>query len=870
MHSAPVRTPTLPPTHFESDITRSATTPASPKRPPLPPRPTSPGDRQAALRRATSPVAIYPLIKTKTVSEPSVAPPLIPLRPHARAVEEAVESYVASTTTPDIPSLDGKYTGLRGGEKTYSPDTVHTNRRPPLAEHLPNTDIYLKTPPRCFAISGFYACSGSEKIRVWYIPTGENIRTISVGEMKMYAFAFPPTLYVEDEGRYLWVALEKGEIIEVDISVGEIVDRRSLHSATVTHMMRYHGQLWTLDENGALKIWSVDPERQRVSLQQRPRGVRVSGKQTVAFAANDRLWTAAGKVIEVYHPMGDMSSCFQQRFEISMTAGQVTCFAATRDGTIVFSGHDDGKITVWDAVHLVKKRVITAGMYRVTSLLGVGSEYLWAGFSTGKIYIYDVRKIDGGWTAVKEFSAYHSNSVDEMLIDDRSVFLSGYLHIASLSENGQVRIWDGFMLRDWQERQLQLRESEMCTYREVSVLVCSWNLDATKPAELEESRSPEDNGFLQRWLSQVDQPDILVVGFQELVDLESKKVTAKNLLKGGKKSQQSHIDQRFKLWQDALIKVVQQAQPRARYHVLSCRQLVGLFQCVLLKESEVLRVKDLSAISVKTGLGGYHGNKGGIATRFVIDDSSFCFVNCHLAAHQNQVSARNNDTATILKDAQFPAKPEYHGIFVGGGDGTVILDHENVFWSGDLNYRIDLPRERVLELIDQQDWSALQENDQLIRQMITNPSFGLRGFSEGALTFAPTFKYDIGKDRYDSSEKRRVPSWCDRILYRGPDIRQHFYNRYPPSISDHRPIAAAFSIRVKSVDQNRLPAVKQEVEVKRQQYLASLLESEKMLWLKDCAGCSYEEAQAALAEASGDLRLARDRADVLRVQSSLA
>lgn len=33
---------------------------------------------------------------------------------------------------------------------------------------------------------------------------------------------------------------------------------------------------------------------------------------------------------------------------------------------------------------------------------------------------------------------------------------------------------------------------------------------------------------------------------------------------------------------------------------------------------------------VKTGLGGYHGNKGGIGIRFMIDDSSFCFVNSHV------------------------------------------------------------------------------------------------------------------------------------------------------------------------------------------------------------------------------------------------
>lgn len=96
-------------------------------------------------------------------------------------------------------------------------------------------------------------------------------------------------------------------------------------------------------------------------------------------------------------------------------------------------------------------------------------------------------------------------------------------------------------------------------------------------------------------------------------------------------------------------------------------------------------------------------------------------------------------------------------------DSTLTKDHENVFWGGDLNYRIDLPRDRVLELIDKKDFATLRDHDQLLHQMLTNPSFGLRGFSEGPLDFAPTFKYDVGHERYDTSEKRRVPSWCDRV-----------------------------------------------------------------------------------------------------------
>ena len=41
--------------------------------------------------------------------------------------------------------------------------------------------------------------------------------------------------------------------------------------------------------------------------------------------------------------------------------------------------------------------------------------------------------------------------------------------------------------------------------------------------------------------------------------------------------------------------------------------------------------------------------------------------------------------------------------------------HDYVFWCGDLNYRIDLPREEVLQMIENNKWLSLQEEDQLIK-----------------------------------------------------------------------------------------------------------------------------------------------------------
>lgn len=75
---------------------------------------------------------------------------------------------------------------------------------------------------------------------------------------------------------------------------------------------------------------------------------------------------------------------------------------------------------------------------------------------------------------------------------------------------------------------------------------------------------------------------------------------------------------------------------------------------------------------------------------------------------------------------------------------------------------------------------------------------------------------------YDTSAKRRVPSWCDRILWNaaaGTQVKPLHYQRYEADISDHRvslmlgtdaleadrqvprqPVSAAFDFSVRHVD----------------------------------------------------------------------
>src|SRR5690606_21112720 len=116
-----------------------------------------------------------------------------------------------------------------------------------------------------------------------------------------------------------------------------------------------------------------------------------------------------------------------------------------------------------------------------------------------------------------------------------------------------------------------------------------------------------------------------------------------------------HMSHQYRLWKEHLTRCIERYMPReTQYYLLHTADLVGLFTCIFIKASERNSIRNVAASSVKRGLGGLHGNKGALITRFLIDDSSLCFVNCHLAAGQSHTSSRNNDVAGILESNSLP------------------------------------------------------------------------------------------------------------------------------------------------------------------------------------------------------------------------
>lgn len=72
------------------------------------------------------------------------------------------------------------------------------------------------------------------------------------------------------------------------------------------------------------------------------------------------------------------------------------------------------------------------------------------------------------------------------------------------------------------DQALVTRQEEYCTFRDIKAMVCTWNIDSAKPTEL----VGENAHFLTDCLNSVDSPDIIIFGFQEVIPLTDKKLTA--------------------------------------------------------------------------------------------------------------------------------------------------------------------------------------------------------------------------------------------------------------------------------------------------------------------------------------------------------
>ena len=209
----------------------------------------------------------------------------------------------------------------------------------------------------------------------------------------------------------------------------------------------------------------------------------------------------------------------------------------------------------------------------------------------------------------------------------------------------------------WVQTQLRLSASQYTEARDITVALCSWNIDQSKPGP-----------GMGEWLQVKKRPDVVAIGLQELdmsVSAMANQVTP------------AHEPWLKRLRHEMGINEFD----KESYIELNHQQLVGLFLIVFVKAELKPHVGDVAIRTVCTGaMSGALGNKGGIGLSFRLFTSQFCAINAHLAAHMNPVDKRNQNFQQIVSQLHFPKRLE-------GDEDTQLpcLGHDYVFFFCDLH-----------------------------------------------------------------------------------------------------------------------------------------------------------------------------------------
>ncbi|GAA5906135.1 hypothetical protein JCM8208_000644 [Rhodotorula glutinis] len=313
----------------------------------------------------------------------------------------------------------------------------------------------------------------------------------------------------------------------------------------------------------------------------------------------------------------------------------------------------------------------------------------------------------------------------------------------------------------------------------------------------------ERSDDLTGWLSSTgdapgsddDAPDFVAVGFQEMIPLHL-------ALAGFTKTA-------LDLHDDALLAAIEArfapSSPSSKGYRLVARKAIGGIALLVYARagSVAQRISGVAVSTVGCGVLGLMGNKGAVGIRVTLGEdkgeSEWTFVTAHLAAHQGECEARNADWREICRRLVFEDDK-------GGQRGLFETGH--LFFFGDLNYRISLtaPKKLPLHLLthsvqslspsDPSTFSSLLSHDQLRQEQLAGRT--LHHLVEGSIAFPPTYKFKPGTVSEYKDFKKRVPGWCDRVLYAsgaGDDAKVESYRSVVDfTRSDHKPVAATITI----------------------------------------------------------------------------
>ncbi|OXB67123.1 hypothetical protein ASZ78_005696 [Callipepla squamata] len=300
--------------------------------------------------------------------------------------------------------------------------------------------------------------------------------------------------------------------------------------------------------------------------------------------------------------------------------------------------------------------------------------------------------------------------------------------------------------------------------RNVGIFVATWNMQGQKelPENLDDFLLPTDPDFAQ---------DMYVIGVQE-----------------------GCPDRRE--WE---IRLQETLGPH--YVMLYSAAHGVLYMSVFIRRDLIWFCSEVEYATVTTRIVSQIKTKGALGICFTFFGTSFLFITSHFTSGDSKVNERKLDYNKTIQALTLPkVVPDTNPYRSSSGDVTTRFDE--VFWFGDFNFRLNKDRETVDSILSQDPEtgvSKLLAYDQLTSEMGRGSIF--KGFQEADIHFRPSYKFDIGKDSYDTTSKQRTPSYTDRVVFRSryrDDIQAVKYSSCPViKTSDHRPVFALFRVKVR-------------------------------------------------------------------------
>ena len=484
------------------------------------------------------------------------------------------------------------------------PDASQANRRPPFFQSGLQ-DFSIKSDARSFDVCGQYLCTAGFTTRVFDLTSGRQLMEFSHGEtVKIISVVFKPAQELNSEGSRIWIGNNIGELHEIDVATQGLVASNASHNRReIVRMLRHKKDLWTLDDEGKLFVWHAD-ESGTPNLKYSHQAHRVPRGHAFSIVIRDKLWLASGKEIRIFKPGSESSFAVLEGPLVQPGVGDVTSGSyTTQQGGRAYFGHNDGKVTIYSINDYACLGNVKVSDYKINGLAFAG-DYLWAAYRTGKIYVYNTSTTP--WTVKKDWRA-HDGQVAGLVLDPSSIWTLRRLQVTSIGHDQSIRLWDGMLEDDWLDDAIHEADVEFCAFREIKAAVVTWNVGASNPLEIR-------GDFVCDAIHVEDPPEVLVFGFQEVVDLEDRAVTAKSILGFGKKKDSSKTDQPvsrvYREWRDYLAKCISRYMgfdhPYLEIHTSS---LIGLFQCIFIRQDVRDRVHGLNAGDIKCGMKGRYGNK---------------------------------------------------------------------------------------------------------------------------------------------------------------------------------------------------------------------------------------------------------------------